>query len=332
MSTSGLWRTARPRFPMYSPDGRGRDYYIIYDNAGYWANQFSLKKKVDYHQYRYRNFHSLTHKTAPFKYWGNGQGRETYILKTNGLFHDQKPLCTYKLSDFLRTNDSSERSYDNNKKTFLTVSEKKYKNKLRKIEKKLIKRLYTIPINMKKSLSLKNINSIKNDYFSPKKNVAETFNVFERCDNEFFKKSKNQCKIPTLLRSSKLNNFNGKDNLKDMNNKKRSNKLMKISKTCAEFFKNRLGKKDNKDFVGLNSDSDMLSFDNSNKKNTLDYKNKSNKKLFLSPSPSNYIKEENDLRFIDPRSKYNRTMKINFNYKPRPKDIRILKIKKIKVN
>ena len=129
-----------------------------------------------------------------------------------------------------------------------------------------------------------------------------------------------------------MNNFNGNDNNKDMNNKKRSNKLMKISKTCAEFFKNRLGKKDNKDLVGLNSDNDMLSFDNSNKKNIFDYKNKNNKNLFLSPSPSNYIKEENDLRFIDPRSKYNRTMNINLNYKPRPKDIRILKIKKIKVN
>ncbi len=332
MSTAGLWRTARPRFPIYSPDGKGRDYYIKFDNAGYWADQFTLKKKVNYSQYHYKNFHSLTRKTAPFKYWGNGLGRETYILRTNGLFHDHKPLCTYKLSDFLRTNDSSERSYDSNKKVFLSVSEKKYKNKLRKIEKKLIKRLYTIPVNMKKSISLKNIKIIKND-FSPKKYVtAETLNVFERCGSHYLKKTRNEGNNMPHLPSKNNSNLNSIDN-----NKKR--KVLKSNKTCAEFFENRLGKKNNKEFFGFNSDMKLFDNINSinsintiNKNNILDCKNKNKKNTFLSPTKYNYIKEENDLRFIDPRSKYNRTMKINFNYKPRPKNIRLLKIKKINVN
>ena len=43
--TSSLWRTQRPRFPLYIPDGRGRDYYIKFDNGGYWSTQFGLKKK-----------------------------------------------------------------------------------------------------------------------------------------------------------------------------------------------------------------------------------------------------------------------------------------------
>ena len=120
---SSLWRTERPRFPLYSPDGRGRDYYIKFDNGGYWAEQFQLKKIPDYERPRYSNFHTLFHQAAPFKYWGNGHGRETYILQTNGLFHEQKPLCAYKLSDFLRDNKTNTLLNNYKKKIFLSVSE-----------------------------------------------------------------------------------------------------------------------------------------------------------------------------------------------------------------
>ena len=151
---TSLWRTQRPRFPLYISDGCGRDYYIKFDNGGYWSTQFSLKKKPDYERPLYKNFHTLYHQAAPFKYWGNGHGRETYILKTNGLFHDQKPLCSYSLSDFLRGGVFSNKN-NFRRKLFLSVSEKKYNNELRKFEKKLTKRLYTEPINLKKMLKKK---------------------------------------------------------------------------------------------------------------------------------------------------------------------------------
>ena len=329
MSTSGLWRTARPRFPMYSPDGRGRDYYIKYDNAGYWADQFHIKKIPDYERYHYNNFHSLIHQPAPFKYWGNGNGRETYILQTNGLFHDQKPLCCYKLSDFLRTNASSERSYDNHKKRlYMSVSEKKYKNKLRKIEKKLIKRLYASPISMKKPLNLKSINNINND-ISPKNIMGKNFNNFNKCNSEFLKKNDYEFNKSNSLKN--INNFKSNitnNNIYDDNtNKKKPNKIIKFNKTCRNFFKNRLDQKDNKYNLGLNSESDLLLNDNTKTfKNIYDYNNKKN--IFL--SPTNNIKEENDLRFIDPRSKYKENMKINFNFKQNPRCNKI-KIKKINI-
>ena len=39
---ANLWRTQRPRFPLYNSDGSGRDYYIKFNNAGYWENQFKI--------------------------------------------------------------------------------------------------------------------------------------------------------------------------------------------------------------------------------------------------------------------------------------------------
>ena len=99
---ASLWRTQRPRFTLYQSDGLGRDYYIKYTNGGFWENQFVISKKPDYIRNKYNNFHSLFHMAAPFKYWGDGSGRENYILKCNGFYHDQKPLCSYELTDFLR--------------------------------------------------------------------------------------------------------------------------------------------------------------------------------------------------------------------------------------
>lgn len=194
---SSLWRTERPRFPMYAPDGRGRDYYIKYTNGGYWENQFQIKKNPDFERPHYTYFHSLIHPAAPFKYWGNGNGRETYILKTNGLFHDQKPLCSYKLSDFLR-----EKVYTkfDKKKIYMSVSEKKFNKQLKKIEKKLVQRLYTEPMSLKKSLH-KN----RNENYSM--NYEQFANNFCQTENNFFNEKKNGGGEKNFCKT--MNNFHG---------------------------------------------------------------------------------------------------------------------------
>ena len=148
---ANLWRTQRPRFPLYQSDGFGRDYYIKFTNGGYWENQFVISKKPDYVRHKYSNFHSLYHMAAPFKYWGDGSGREHYILKCNGLFHDQKPLCSYALTDFLRNGKNINGTPDNyRKKIYMSLSEIKYNQQLKNLERKLVKRLYTEPLKKKK--------------------------------------------------------------------------------------------------------------------------------------------------------------------------------------
>ncbi len=108
---ASLWRTQRPRFPQYISDGSGRDYYIKYNNAGYWEHQFKLIKKPEYEYPKYKNFHSLFHQAAPFKYIPTGNGRETYIINNvNGFYHEQKPLASYKLDDFLREEQNIEKT------------------------------------------------------------------------------------------------------------------------------------------------------------------------------------------------------------------------------
>ena len=169
---ANLWRTQRPRFPRYEPDGFGRDYYIKYTNGGYWENQFILTKKKDYERPRYKNFHSLYHLAAPVKYFDTGSGRENYILHYNGFSHDQRPLYSYELKDFLRNDRNVKGNQKNSrKKVYLSVAESRYNKKLKDLEKKLVKRLYTEPmrkrkeyqINIENSTEINNKNSFNYD-------------------------------------------------------------------------------------------------------------------------------------------------------------------------
>ena len=154
---ANLWRTQRPRLPLYQSDGFGRDYYIKVTNGGFWENESIPQKKPDYIRSKYNNFHTLFHLAAPFKYWGDGSGRENYILKCNGFIHDQKPLCSYVLTDFLRNGKNIKGTPDNfnyGRKVYYSVAENKYNQKLKNLEKKLIKRLYTIPMKKKKKIQI----------------------------------------------------------------------------------------------------------------------------------------------------------------------------------
>lgn len=317
---SSLWRTQRPRFPMYSPDGRGRDYYIKFDNGGYWADQFQVKKVPDYERPRYKNFHTLYHQAAPFKYWGNGHGRETYIIRGDGFFHEQKPLCSYKLSDFLR-NDRQSSLYDKyKKKVFMSVSEKKYNNELRQLEKRLIKRLYTEPMNSMKSLTIS-----RNNGKPPEDKMRKTFTAFYPKQKKDYNENI-YCQTEVLKSnedtSFKNNTIENIDNASLYANNLKGNNFKRFNKTFNNFYKKNQNNLKNK--LEIRPDNDyLIDVTKRTFNNLLDY----NK---ICSTISN-TKPKNDLKFIDPRNKYNHTMKVAFNFKPKPKSDKI-KIKKIKIS
>ena len=142
-----LYRTARPRWTLYESDGRGRDNYISYNNGGFWKlNQYGIRLKPKYDYNRYSNFHSLYHFAAPFKYYSDGQCRDSYIVAGTGLSHDTKPLCQYQLTDFLRSGES----WRPKRPLYKSLAEKRINMKLREIENRMIYRLYTKPLLIKK--------------------------------------------------------------------------------------------------------------------------------------------------------------------------------------
>lgn len=214
---ANLWRTQRPRFPLYQSDGLGRDFYIKYTNGGFWENQFVLTKKPDYVRSKYNNFHSLIHMAAPFKYWGDGSGRENYILKCNGFYHDQKPLCSYELTDFLRNGKNIKGAPDNfRKKLYLSLSEMKYNQKLKNLEKKLVKRLYTEPMKKKKKITIDIDDGNEKDKYGNKiinmKNVGyQTCGQFNISGNKF-KKSNTLENNKSDGMNERANSFDGKLN------------------------------------------------------------------------------------------------------------------------
>ena len=225
---ASLWRTQRPRFPQYISDGNGRDYYIKYDNAGYWENQFKIYKKPDYEYPKYSNYHSLFHQAAPFKYYATGNGRETYIINAGGLYHEQKPLASYKLDDFLRESKTMENvSKFQSKRRYLSLGEKKYNKQLRSLEKNLINRLYNIPTRNKKveeTETLPNLEVKKEfDMGDNLKNSNMALNIAESSPN--FKMNKKNLtlslndNLETLFKQTqRINKYEMKNNARRSNN------------------------------------------------------------------------------------------------------------------
>ena len=146
---SGLYRTFKENYVPYFPDGRGRDRYIAYNNAGFFHDfPKSLSTSNTYKTGTFFGTKIIQHYKSPsvkapnFHYHSDGNGRDKYILiNGGGLFYDSKPLISYKLTDFLRKNDIQYHS-PNQKRVALSRDELKYNKLLRNKEKELIKRLY----------------------------------------------------------------------------------------------------------------------------------------------------------------------------------------------
>ena len=257
---ANLWRTQRPRLPLYQSDGFGRDFYIKCTNGGFWEGQYVLSKKPDYIRHKYSNFHSLFHLAAPFKYWGDGSGRENYILKCNGFIHDQKPLCSYELTDFLRNGKDIKGLPDTRKKkVYFSLAEKKYNQQLKNLQKKLVKRLYTEPMKKKKKIKIEIQNGNNRNQFSLKNFGYQTcgsfnnhFNTMDNCKNdECVDKNKlyslkrensynhyinnaktleNNTLYPKFKKNMKIKNYNTFDNISNVDNNSLDTKKKKIKK------------------------------------------------------------------------------------------------------
>ena len=153
-----LNRTFAPSMVNYFSDGFGRDTYINYDNGGFLNKGTKIYKGLNRFDKSSEflppasNFKSMNLNTAPFRYYSDGSGRDKYILhESGGLEREFKSLSEYHLKDFLRL-------YNNNysigkfsklanskekQKFYSSKAEQKNKQIKIKLEKDIIKRLYT---------------------------------------------------------------------------------------------------------------------------------------------------------------------------------------------
>lgn len=152
MELKGLYRTMKENHVPYFTDGTGRDRYIAYNNGGFFGNRGYSMDPKNTRKTGTTFFTSIGYKTgtkyykAPnFHYHSDGNGRDRYIvINGGGLFTDSKPLGSYTLTDYLRSDESyATRNTKVNGKMCLSLGELKYLNYLRKMQKEVVNRLYT---------------------------------------------------------------------------------------------------------------------------------------------------------------------------------------------
>ena len=227
-----LGRTVKTNIILYSTDNQGRDGYITYNNGGFWKDNIKqIKLKSQFPRYINRNFHSLIHQAAPFNYYSDGRGRDTYVIKNNaGLVKEFNPLANRQiLSKYLRR-DNIPFSYDKKikfKNVFLTPSDKENYLKMNEIQNNVVNRLYDQCLDKFRE-KMKCQSPLTKDSFNSY-NSLNNSNNFPNINSE-----------PSLLQNRK----NKKRFNKELNNKMRKKILkFKLNRTQNQFYNS---KKDNK--------------------------------------------------------------------------------------
>ena len=210
---SGLYRTFKENYVPYFADGRGRDRYIAYNNAGFFHDfPKSLSPTNTYKTGTFFGTKIIQHNKSPsvkapnFHYHSDGNGRDKYILiNGGGLFYDSKPLVSYKLTDFLRKNDYVSPCY---RRVALSRDEIRYNQLLRSKEKELIKRLY---INEKRKF-MKPKKFVPNNWFSSDEIKNDYDNINKNKTTNFFlsnnKIKGKECTTPRYNYENDKNEFN----------------------------------------------------------------------------------------------------------------------------
>jgi hypothetical protein len=147
-----LYRHFGPKYTRYTSDGLGRDQYINYNNGGFLqANYMGIALRDQYDVPKHKAYYSMKRNVAPFKYWSDGSGRDSYVLhESGGLKRDHKALTNYHLKDFLRTAESAIFNFKSSpiregvsaKTLYISKKEMGQNVKIKKLEKGLVNRLY----------------------------------------------------------------------------------------------------------------------------------------------------------------------------------------------
>jgi hypothetical protein len=228
-----LGRTARPRWNLYTTDGLGRDTYISFNNGGFWTSNIKeIKYTPNYPVYHNENYHSLGHSAAPFKYYSDGSGRDSYIIKdSGGLKRDHNPLSGYHLKDFLRTpGDCVYKAQKNPTRNgmriqthFVSPKELAMNNQRRRIEKGLVTRLYKQSMDKKREQMALTEYNAKSNYIP----YLRVYRTIDTCDSRGCEECKDKVKESNVMKLRKYE-FG-----KDVNECKGN-----AMKTCFNFYKN----------------------------------------------------------------------------------------------
>ena len=145
MSKNIFNRTVKTNIILYPTDGTGRDYYISYNNAGFWKDNIKRIIPKEKHVSKpFANFHSLRRIPPTWKYHADGTGRDGYVLYDyGGLIHRFDPID--RNNSYLRSSNDDIMSKTHYKKNFLSKDEILYRHKLNQIQNGLVKRLYYKP-------------------------------------------------------------------------------------------------------------------------------------------------------------------------------------------
>jgi len=252
-------RTVKTNIILYKEDGDGRDGFISYNNGGFWKDNIkTIKYKERFYRPSFAIYKSLKLPSRASFYFNDGTGRDGYISHdSGGNVKLYESLVNQQFLNLFR----SKNEY-HCKKTIIALSkgERIYYNKLNKMQKNLIRRLY----EPEKIRSRNNIS---------KRLTMEEFDGLSnfKCKKLYKSSSQNNLRSKTMYGKFPGLNMNNMSNL--WNKNKNLGKVPNLK--CRKFSENKFQNPYLLKFNTINNNlmnckrySEINKFNNDNKKET----------------------------------------------------------------
>lgn len=203
MSEGMCRRTVKTNIIIYPTDGRGRDGYITYNDAGFWKENIKpVVPKEKFKREPFRVFRSITRVPPSWIYHSDGTGRDGYILYNyGGLIKSHTSQANQNLQGFLRKyEEDNPRRRQYMRLYKLSNQEKMHLQEINRIQKGVINRLYEKYINKKKMEKGINFNDVNEENF--KNNLSLSGELVPSRNSKMIKEKS----TPDLMRKYNFNN------------------------------------------------------------------------------------------------------------------------------
>ncbi len=227
MSNMSLFNsTMKTNIVLYRSNGKGRDSYISYNSGGFWKNKNPINIKEHYYPTPFGIYHSWNRKPPIWIYHSDGTGRDSYVSYDNGGFIKKFNSMSNYCKNFLWLNNEEKKSENYKKKIKLTRGEILYFQKINKIQKDLVNRLYN-QRNLRKKIIIKDKIKINANNSN---DISFSFDLKKNKNNTLIKSSSQILEKKQLNSIQCYNSYDNHNRKLMLNNRFNSNSMRNMLK------------------------------------------------------------------------------------------------------
>lgn len=184
-----LSQSLRPRIIVYTPNGNGRDSYILSNNGGFYKEYAMPNVKEKFKQITNRRKYDLSLRDRPInRYYANGNGRDLYVVRENPSNRDNR-IAQIDLPSILRNEKYTSHSFLNKNHYPLKPDHLKNLSQQFNVQKNVLDRLFYGRGDSPERAMCPKVHFLKKNLLSKGRNLLSSSVNSKKITSQFLKES-----------------------------------------------------------------------------------------------------------------------------------------------